>query len=86
MGGVVRAVTGLIGGLTGMATPKKPDLPPEPETPKASNTDTSAAMDAAAQAAAASVARGRAATLLTGGAGIEKNPDDKKTSKTLLGK
>lgn len=41
------------------------------------------AMDAAAQTAAGSVARGRTSTMLTGGAG--ETDDQKNTSKVLLG-
>lgn len=64
-------------------TPSVPTMAGGFAAPMASNADTSAAMDTAAQQQAANVMRGRTSTLLTGGAG----EDEKKlnTSKVLLG-
>lgn len=65
--------------------PKAPQMPyiPPPPMPTMSQPDTSAAMDTAAQDAAAGVQRGRTSTLLTGGQG--ETEDQKYTSKVLLG-
>ena len=74
MSGVVDMFSYLINGA--------PSTSPAP-LPPAPNTDNSAAeLDAAAQKAAANQARGRSATMLTGGAGLN---DLGTSSRVLLG-
>lgn len=76
LGGIVKA----LGRVTGLL-PEPPKPIQAPDAPTADNQ--AASMDAAAQAQAASLSRGRTSTLLTGGAG--ETTDLTKTSKVLLG-
>ena len=78
---VGKAISG-IGQALGLV-PTPPPMPVIMPVPTSNNADTSAAMDAAAQNAAAGVQRGRTSTLLTGGAGALTDPTN--TSKVLLG-
>lgn len=76
----ISKAVGAIGEVLGLV-PKPPKVPSAPTAPTADNSFRE--MDKAAQMMAASVARGRTSTMLTGGAGF--NEDQKNTSKVLLG-
>lgn len=68
-----------MGGLFSKPTYNAPPQPPPPPTVQNSQ----GALDQAAMAQAERLQRGRASTMLTGGAGV---PDMGPTSKTLLGR
>ena len=81
MGGVVKAVTGAVGGVLGGIAPQPeamPNIPPPPPPPSANTTEA----DAEARKAAAIGGKGRTSTMLTGGQGVLGGET---TSKTLLG-
>lgn len=75
MSGVFKAIKSIFGGGTKINVVY-------PTAPSESSNDTQEAMDDAAREQAERLARGRSATWLTGGAGLD---DMGKTSKVLLG-
>lgn len=76
MGGIVDMADYVLNG----SSSKSPA--PLPTTPSLTDAETQAKLDKAAQEQAASLARGRTSTMLTGGSGLT---DLGKTSKVLLG-
>lgn len=85
MGGVVKAVTGAVGGVLGGLAPRPaevmPNIPPPPPPPPPPSANTTEA-DVEARKAAAIGGKGRTSTMLTGGQGVLGGET---TSKTLLG-
>ena len=79
---VGKAIKG-IGQAIGLI-PDTPSMPALPPAPMASQADTSALMDSAAQQQAANMTRGRTSTLLTDGTGEDEAKLN--TTKVLLGR